>query len=253
MLSALIDNFEDQAVQSLLFVVENLLLAPQKEQMNEKPEEESKTDFETVNVMEYSYDSKNPKHKWKKREVGLLVMGLFAEDISMFKTRKGSDFNIDNVFEHVILSDLSNALIAPFIKGRSLWCAAQMSEMLAYNHPLCQKTYELTLGSLPQANMLPVRLSACRALVRFTSKVDTQQIPNYSNVCAEILIHLTDLLNYCNAETLHIPIEAITFISRLDSSAVSKIAPHTTPKLLELFKLYHNESLIGPDLLDLFK
>lgn len=38
-------------------------------------------ELEEVNVYEYSYQSKNPEHYWKKREVALLLLGQFAEDI----------------------------------------------------------------------------------------------------------------------------------------------------------------------------
>lgn len=42
---------------------------------------------EEVNIYEFNYFSKNKKHLWKLREVALLLLGSFAEDISMFRIR----------------------------------------------------------------------------------------------------------------------------------------------------------------------
>ena len=43
--------------------------------------------IEEVNIYEFMYISENPNYTWKKREVALLLIGSFAEDIQMFKIR----------------------------------------------------------------------------------------------------------------------------------------------------------------------
>ena len=40
-------------------------------------------------MLEFSYDSSNPNHALKKKEVGLLLIGSVAEDISVFRQNKG--------------------------------------------------------------------------------------------------------------------------------------------------------------------
>jgi hypothetical protein len=62
-----------------------------------------------------------------------------------------------------------------------------------------------------------------------------------------------DLLDATTQDTIHMPIEAMTDISKIDEDAVSEIAPYCTKKLLALFNEYHNDPLVGQDLLDLFK
>ena len=61
-----------------------------------------------------------------------------------------------------------------------------------------------------------------------------------------ILDDITNMLNRKdNYDFIQIPIEAILMISRLDEDQIAQIAPKITPKLLKLFKTYHNEGLVG--------
>jgi hypothetical protein len=81
--SQLIDNFDDCAIEALLFAAEKLLMAPET-----KAEVSSLTslpDFNEINVLEFTYNSPNPKHVWKKREVGLLILGSITEDINAYR------------------------------------------------------------------------------------------------------------------------------------------------------------------------
>mmetsp|Transcript_2570 Transcript_2570/g.2409 ORF Transcript_2570/g.2409 Transcript_2570/m.2409 type:complete len:133 (-) Transcript_2570:1186-1584(-) len=57
----------------------------------------------------------------------------------------------------------------------------------------------------------------------------------------------------CDQETIHIPVSAMKHLSKKDEEAVSKIAHESAPRLLELFEYYHDDRVIGPDLLDIFK
>lgn len=52
---------------------------------------------------------------------------------------------------------------------------------------------------------------------------------------------------------MYLPIEAFTQYSKLNEEIVAQMAPRVTPKLLKLFKNYHNEGSLGQELLNLFK
>lgn len=91
LVSGLIEVFGDLAVESILFVIENLFLTS-------SPDASSPTKVkftgnvlaqtvEEINIYEFSYSSTNKKHYWKKKEVALFLIGSFAEDISMFRLR----------------------------------------------------------------------------------------------------------------------------------------------------------------------
>jgi len=81
---------------------------------------------EDVNIYEYSYSSKNKRHPWKKREVGLFLLGNFAEDISMYRLRN-MDYDFRNLLENVLRIDLNGAFLKTLIKGRMLWTFSEIS------------------------------------------------------------------------------------------------------------------------------
>ena len=90
LISSLIEVFGDLAVQSILFVVENLFLTTSAEFSS--PSKRGSTEqnnvaqsIDEINIYEYTYSSSNRKHFWKKREVALFLVGNFAEDISMYR------------------------------------------------------------------------------------------------------------------------------------------------------------------------
>ena len=49
------------------------------------------------------------------------------------------------------------------------------------------------------------------------------------------------------------PIEAFALYSKVNEEIVAQMAPTITPKLLKLFKTYHNENQLVQELLNLFK
>jgi hypothetical protein len=86
LVSSLIEVFGDLAVESILFVVENLFLTTSASQSSPtKIKGNQVQSVEEVNIYDYTYSSTHPKHFWKKREVALFLIGSFAEDISMFR------------------------------------------------------------------------------------------------------------------------------------------------------------------------
>jgi hypothetical protein len=88
MISSLIEVFGDLAVESILFVIENILFlsAQSQEQKAKSPQKMTLTKtVEEINIYEFTYNSKNLKHFWKKREVALYLVGSFAEDVSMYR------------------------------------------------------------------------------------------------------------------------------------------------------------------------
>lgn len=70
--SSLIEIFGDHAVQTILIVINNLLGLP-------CPTSDLKNESEDLS--EQLYHSKNKLHEFKTRDVALILLGLFNEDI----------------------------------------------------------------------------------------------------------------------------------------------------------------------------
>lgn len=58
-------------------------------------------DFSKEKLMEFvrtsNFDSSLPQHAWKKREVGLLLLGSFSDDIIDFQYKHTSSFDITSL------------------------------------------------------------------------------------------------------------------------------------------------------------
>ena len=119
--------------------------------------------------------------------------------------------------------------------------------------PHCIDIVTTSVSMLGKENELSLRICVCRALIHFFNKVDVEQIENFSTYVSNILESVDDLLLGCNQDTIHIPVSAMKNLSKINEEAVSKIAHESAPRLLELFEYYHDERIIGPDLLDIFK
>jgi hypothetical protein len=78
LISKLIEDFQDESISQLIFIVQNLFLTKDKKQSSPSKinvqSEQQQTSIEEVNVYEFSYSSSNPNHFWKKREVALVLI-----------------------------------------------------------------------------------------------------------------------------------------------------------------------------------
>lgn len=132
---------------------------------------------EEINVYEFTYSSKNKKHFWKKREVALFLVGNFAEDISMYRQRH-PQYNLRVLVEQLIKTDFSKSMMKSYLKGRTLWCASQLAEIVPRDYEdlnLC--FFELAISILIEVpankNLCPasVKLVATRCLNKYSRKI----------------------------------------------------------------------------------
>ena len=76
--------------------------------------------------------SKHPKNVWKRREVAILILGTFIEDIQMYMIRH-PDFNIlDGLFGELLETDFDKVpkSLRGCLIGRSIWCANSVSDLV---------------------------------------------------------------------------------------------------------------------------
>ena len=56
---------------------------------------------------ELIYISKHPKNIWKRREVAILILGTFVEDISMFMIRNPKFDLLEGLFGEILETDFN--------------------------------------------------------------------------------------------------------------------------------------------------
>ena len=67
---------------------------------------------------------------WKKREIGLILLGSFSNDIIVYETKSESEFNIEELLIMLVKNVEKNESNS-IMKGRTLWCLSKYSEMIA--------------------------------------------------------------------------------------------------------------------------
>lgn len=111
MINSLIEFFDDQAVEAVVFVCEKFLIG------ENSPSSTLQSDFESINIMTYMYESNHPDHGNRKKEVALFLLGSISEDIIKFRIWKGTDKLSKSILQ-VILDESSSQILV----GRALWC-----------------------------------------------------------------------------------------------------------------------------------
>ena len=62
--------------------------------------------------------------------MAIILLGLFIEDVHMFCLRNPS-FNLTKIIDEIVQIKFKEAKeLAPYIKGRALWCAATCADTL---------------------------------------------------------------------------------------------------------------------------
>lgn len=128
--------------------------------------------MEEVNIFDQAYMSSNKKHEWKRREVALFLLGSFAEDISMFRIRNPS-YDLKKVVSAVIVNvNFEKAQLKSMLKGRTLWCANQLVEILPRDYEeIHTAVLNLSTEILTKENLISLKLVATRSLIKFSRKL----------------------------------------------------------------------------------
>lgn len=133
-----------------------------------------------------------------------------------------------------------------YLKGRTLWCASQLAEIVPRDfEDLNMTLFKLAISILnePPSKLCPisVKLVATRCINKYARKIK-KELQVYSNEeFDQILDQLTKLIDQISFESIFVPIEAFTQYSKLNEDLVAHMAPKITPKMLKLFKNYHSE------------
>ena len=75
-------------------------------------------------------DLENSSLLWKKKEVGLILLGSFSNDIIVYETKSESEFDIEEPLVSLV-KDVEGESSNSIMKGRTLWCLSKYSEMIA--------------------------------------------------------------------------------------------------------------------------
>ncbi|KAF0682433.1 Aste57867_25446 [Aphanomyces stellatus] len=156
---------------------------------------------------------------WRVQESALLVMGSLAEPLLM-AVRVGSD-SVDGLdlprFLTTLFDVMQSADSNIYLKARALWCASRFSPVMTEAQLLA--FIQVAISGLDPAQVIPVKLYACRALGTFVplEKADAL-LPQFVTHVIERLLHLTV---EATTETLHVVLETLALVVGVNGAQAS--------------------------------
>ncbi|EAR93623.2 importin-beta amine-terminal domain protein (macronuclear) [Tetrahymena thermophila SB210] len=265
----LIEKFQDQTTQALMIVAEKFMTNQDQAQTVQVIQEfydkglasEIKMgqsfDFTKERLMEFiktsNFDCTLPDHAWKKREVGLLLLGSFSDDIIDFQYKHTSSFDISSLIQNLI-SDIQIPNSNPILIAKSLWCVTRFSEVIAQKHTeLFLPLFKVAMSCLSNIHQFPVRLTAVKSIGVIAHKIKQyqQQLPDrstwvqYGIEDVSILVDVFDILTYVNVETVHIILDTLVYLNKLSKVYIPEIANLGARSILQIFTLQHNDQMIN--------
>jgi len=260
--SDLIEIFGEVAVEGIVKVVENMLLntsQPSKNLLIYSSHSEMHPVLESLNSALVEIITANQEeHSWKTRETAVLLLGSIATDIIAYnaKSKKSEKppLEVGHVFETVILSDIkypNSALGSKFLKGRSLWCTAKLSDLMSPDHPMINTIFRIC-GECLEDNSIAVRLSACYALCRLSKKVSGMQ-PEVVEALPRVLMSVTRLVEISSSETLHLVLDTLVEASNLNAEIASQVPCYGSGLFLRLFTTFYGDGSLYNKILSVIR
>lgn len=276
-LSDLIENFSEEATQAIMVVSEKFLTNMKEEEVYGFLKDvfeklrltESKSpvlqDFDSeklVSLVKTShFEGEHPHHKWKKREIGLILMGSFAEDIVTFLTKKMHNYDMAKLVDRLVgdFYETNN----PVLRGRALWCITQFSEVLAGKGvETLLSLYKLSATCLINEKILPVKLAAVKAVRTFAFKIqrfyaddlnDEDLKSEYKLNDYNVLDSLFEVLQEGDENLTYLILETIFLLTKINPEFIDQITGKLAPKIVKMFQKLIQSNQIGNLLKDIIR
>lgn len=269
-LSDLIENFADDATQAIRVVSEKFLKNIKEEEVYgflknaydklslADPNSALLQDFDSEKLFSLvktsHFEGEHPDLQWKKREVGLLLIGSFAEDIVTLLAKKMNNFDIIELVERLIgdFYETSN----PIIKGRTLWCITQFSEVLTGKGvETLLSLYKLSATCLVSERYLSVRLAAVKSIRTFAFKIlrffldsvkDEDTRTEFRVNDFEVINGLFEVLEESDENLTHLLLETIFLLAKINPQFIDKITQKLAPGIIKMFQdLRQSHQVVG--------
>lgn len=94
-----------------------------------------------------------------------------------------------------------------------------------------------------------------RTIYKYAKQVDLKKSypDTYQKLVTLFMQKAAELIPNCNEETVHVPLEALTFLSKVDQICCANVCAQVMPGIIALYSQYYSDGLIGSDIVDLLK
>jgi len=276
-LSNLIENFAQDATQAIRVVSEKFLKNIKEEEVYgflkeaydklslAEPNSAILQDFDSEKLFSLvktsHFEGEHPDHQWKKREIGLLLIGSFAEDIVTLMARKMQNYDVLELIERLVAEfyETNN----PILKGRTLWCITQFSEVLAGRGvQTLLSLYKLSATCLTTERYLSVRLAAVKSIRTFAFKLqkffadmikDEEVKTEFKLNDFDVITGLFEVMEQSDENLYHLLLETIFLFARINPGHIDKITERLAPKIIQMYRDLRQSHQIGVMIKDIIK
>jgi hypothetical protein len=190
---------------------------------------------------------------YRRHEANLLIIGSLAEDLILLKDKNRlskSDINELIQFLFMIISNPNkeNSVLV----GRALWCVSRLLNLVKSDAVLLTAIFEGVSIALCHPNSdLSVKLVACQCLTNISMKIKEANFQN--DKIQFVYPQLISLLNEANEDTLILPIECITALSKINKEKALVVPMKASKLIVEIYSKFYNHPSIGVKILELLK
>lgn len=75
----------------------------------------------------------------------------------------------------------------------------------------------------------------------------------YQQLVSVFMQKTAEMIPFCNEETVHVPLEGLTFLSKIDNECCAHVCSQVMPGIIQLYSQYYNDGMIGSDIVDLLQ
>ena len=149
----------------------------------------------------------------------MLLMGKFSDDISMYAV-KNQKFNLMTLISTILAPDTSNnkfKILKSLVTGRIFGACTMIADLIDVHDKDTTDFINKMLGACVDAisAQLPisVKMSATRCLIKLLRRLPEESLPD-PTLIQKGLPHLLQLLEDASLETVNLPVEAFTTLSK---------------------------------------
>lgn len=200
--------------------------------------------YQTVNQVDLFASCGLPTSPSQDQEISLFMLGTFRDT-----------FKLPQDFVFKCLQEFGNQDI--LVSMRILWLVEKQISLEHYFAPdQLSQIFTILLDTEVDGLSFPVRYQAIKTLTKCLKKINlkTEHPDKHAQVLTHMMKTAIVLLPECNEDTIHVPIQILTYLTRIDEQttlALSSVELMQT--LLQLYQKYQYDGLLEDDIVDLIK
>eukprot|EP00347_Sterkiella_histriomuscorum_P016065 403354618 len=153
---------------------------------------------------------------------------------------------------------LSSPETQVLLKLRSLWLLEKLVSapvVRKQKETIGRQIFQIISDMFVNQSEFVLNYQCIKTLHRYIKLIDIKKSypESYKDMLCIFMQKISQTIPQCKDETIHVPIESLSFLSKIDQEACCKVVDQVMPSVMELYSKYYQDGIIGPDIVDLIK